>query len=164
MKWICGILPLIVLGITSTARCQINIGPQVTCLSVLTDSCQALSEAPALAGLYVQGTGFGPQNGSSSVTINNVAATIIDWNNTNGWIQIQIAAATTSGNLVVHTSTGSSTGIPFMILTYACVPCTDLVPGMLAFMSPEGEGHVCPSSSRTWPFVRHELTDLVGVE
>jgi RHS repeat-associated protein len=76
----------------------------------------SLSPASGLAGtpITIIGTGFGPTQGTSTVTFNGTQATPISWSNTS--ILVPVPSDATNGNLVVTVSGFSSAGAYFPIL------------------------------------------------
>ncbi|HLJ29310.1 MAG TPA: IPT/TIG domain-containing protein [Candidatus Angelobacter sp.] len=75
----------------------------------------SLSTGPVKMGFVINGTGFGGTQGNSTVTINGVPPTVLNWTDTA--ITVQVTGAITSGPVVVKTAGGSSTGPAFTVIS-----------------------------------------------
>ena len=91
-----------------------TVGGQATPGSAPT--IQFLSPATAAIGTVatIQGYGFQPTQGGSTVTFNGVTATPTSWNDAS--IVVPVPAGATTGNVVVDVNGVNSNGVPFTVL------------------------------------------------
>ena len=80
-----------------------------------TPTINSLSPAagPAGTSVTISGVNFGSSQGSSRVTFNGIAATPTNWSSTS--ITAPVPSGATTGNVVVTTTNGSSSGTPFTV-------------------------------------------------
>jgi IPT/TIG domain/Galactose oxidase, central domain len=89
------------------------------------------------AGVMILGTGFGATQGTSTVTFNGTAATVVNWSSTS--IVVSVPTGATTGNVVVTVS-----GVPSTAGTFSVLPApslTSLSPtsaGVAAFVTITG--------------------------
>ena len=77
---------------------------------------ESLSPAAATIGapVTIQGAGFQPTQGTSTVAFNGAAATPTSWNDAS--ILVPVPAAATTGNVTVTVAGGASNGVAFTVL------------------------------------------------
>jgi hypothetical protein len=122
VRWL--LLSLILIALVP-ANAQ-NIGPVITSIS--------LTQGPVYVGIVITGSNFGSYvSGTSSVTLNGMAEHVTSgsWNpGNNGQITAEILPGSTSGNIVVRSSAGTSNGVGFTVLpSYQCPTCLELRKG-----------------------------------
>ena len=102
-----------------------NTGNVVATVGVVSSNGESFSVVPSIASLSplsglagipitITGTGFGPTQGTSTVTFNGTSATPISWSNTS--ILVTVPSGATKGNVVVTVGGLSSTGANFTVL------------------------------------------------
>jgi hypothetical protein len=84
----------------------VNTPPAITGLSLPT--------GPVGMGFLVTGTNFGATQGNSTVTMNGVPLTVVNWSDSS--ITVQVTGAAASGPVVVTTADGSCTGPVFTVI------------------------------------------------
>lgn len=87
-----------------------TVTPKITALS--------FPGGPAQMGVIITGTTFGSTQGTSTITLNGTAMTVISWSSTS--IKAQVPTAGTSGNIVVKVAGNSSNGQSFTVTAYGC--------------------------------------------
>ena len=95
------------------------------------------------AGVFVAvtGRGFGGEQGVSTVTIGGGEVHAYpEWSDTE--VVVQIGERARTGDVVVHTSTGDSNGVPFTVRV-----------GGIFFVAPRGDGDGTADGSREHPWV-----------
>jgi hypothetical protein len=96
-------------------------------------------------GVYVTlyGSYFGTNQGNSMVTLSGVPCLkVVSWGSPWLWYQkiiVQLTASCSSGNFVVTTSSGTSSGIPFAVRA-----------GNIHYVSPSGSDNNAGTFSRPW--------------
>ena len=80
------------------------------------------ASGPPQMGLTVYGTNLGASQGTSTVTFNGVAASVIPntWSSTS--FKVQVPAGGTTGNVVVTVGGRASNGVGFTVASFGCVP------------------------------------------
>jgi RHS repeat-associated protein len=102
-----------------------------------TPNITSLSAASATIGSYITitGTNFGPVQGTSTVTFNNVAGAAAIWSTSS--VLIPVPEAATSGNVVVTVSGLSSNSVPITISSVALPAVAQVQPANGATGIPE---------------------------
>ncbi len=102
----------VVVTVSSTASNGVafTVTPHVTTLS--------FPAGPAQMGVIITGTTFGSTQGTSTITLNGTAMTVIKWAATS--ITAQVPTGGTTGNVVVKVAGNSSNTTAFTVTAYGC--------------------------------------------
>lgn len=130
---------------TVSQSAALAIEPDVPGLVVI----KHISPATGVVGAAVTvfGSNFGSTQGTSTVTFNGVAASVVKWAD---WsVIVQVPAGDSSGNVVVHVGSKTSNGIGFKVVT---LPTRTTVASDFGFQcGPDTEDCGAPHGAIVWP-------------